>query len=294
VEEKKKILFIINPISGVGKKNIIPQKIKENLNIKQFDYEITYTAYKKHSFEIAFENKNKFDVIVAIGGDGTVNEVGSALIHSNCKLAILPTGSGNGIARHLKIPLKISKAIQKINQFQFKSIDTGLIGDKVFIASCGFGFDAHIAHQFDKVKKRGFFTYIKLVWKEFRKYQEKEILVLMNNEEKVYKKFLFSVANCSEFGNGFTISPQSDETDGVFEIIGLEKFKFYQIPRIIRLFFRKKIHQSPLYFVEKFNDSILISVKNQEEFIFHVDGEVFKTKNQLNIDIKEKSLCVLV
>jgi diacylglycerol kinase family enzyme len=115
VEIKKKILFLINPVSGIGRKNIIPKLIDKHIDSEKFEFSIQNTEYRKHGHEIALLEKNNFDIIVAIGGDGTVNEIGSALIGSNTALGIIPAGSGNGLARHLGIPLKIKNALKTIN-----------------------------------------------------------------------------------------------------------------------------------------------------------------------------------
>ena len=124
--DKKKILFIINPISGVGKKNIIPPLIEQHINADGFDYKIKYTEYRNHGHEIALEGKEQYNAIIAVGGDGSVNEIGSALVNSEAALGIIPCGSGNGLARHLKIPLKPADAIKRINLFNKTKISENI------------------------------------------------------------------------------------------------------------------------------------------------------------------------
>ena len=154
---KKKIRFIINPISGIGKKNQLPALIEQYLDHSIFDYEITITEYRKHAKAIAAQSAiDGFDIVCAVGGDGSVHEVGTALIGTETKLAILPTGSGNGLARHLKIPLNLIEAIQSINEQNASVMDTVLVNDKPFLGVGGYGFDALIAKKFDEYHTRGF------------------------------------------------------------------------------------------------------------------------------------------
>ena len=135
---KKKIRFIINPISGGVKKAKVPQMIEEHLDHTLFDYDIVITQYKKHAKSIAEESAREgIDIVCAVGGDGSVHEVGTALVGTKCHLAIIPTGSGNGLARHLKIPLKTPLAIQNINELNSLIMDTGLANDKPFLLGDG-------------------------------------------------------------------------------------------------------------------------------------------------------------
>jgi len=131
--DQKKILFLLNPISGIGKKNVIPDLIERHFAHSDFEAELRNTEYRNHGHEIAETEKGNYNCIVAIGGDGSVNEVGSALVNSKCILGIIPTGSGNGLARHLGIPLEPEKAIERIKGFNSLSIDTGKVNDRIFI-----------------------------------------------------------------------------------------------------------------------------------------------------------------
>lgn len=293
MNSKIDILFIINPISGVGKKKIIPKCIDKYLDKTKFTYQIKYTQYRRHAHKITQQNKDKFNVIVAIGGDGTVNEVGSALIHSNCAMAIIPTGSGNGLAHHLKIPGKIKDALLTINQYQIKKIDSGLVNNLPFIGTCGFGFDAHIAKKFDEYHKRGLISYAKLVRKEFKKYQPLTYKVTINNEVKQFETFMFSVANSSEFGNGFVISPDSDISDGIIENVILEKFKFKDVFKLGKQIFSQQINQSKYFRSFTVNSNYKIEILNQQKSLFHIDGEPLEGGNEFTIKIAPKSLLVV-
>lgn len=295
MSEKIKILFLINPISGVGKKKIIPKCIDKYLDKTKFDFQIKYTQYRYHARQLTSENKNKFNVIVAIGGDGTVNEVGSALIHSNCALAIIPTGSGNGLARHLKIPNKIKNALLTINQYQITTIDTGKVNDKYFIGTCGFGFDAHIAKKFDEYHKRGLISYAKLIRKEFKKYQPLRYKVTLNHQVKEFETFMFCVANSSEFGNGFVISPLSNIQDGIFENVSLDQFKYKDVFKLGKQIFKRQITQSDYFKSFSASNSYQIEILSKSNPIYHIDGEPLMNNNSVfKIEILPQSLKVVI
>ena len=146
---KKRILFILNPISGTVKKAGIPQLVENYLDHSLFDPVFRYTEYAGHATEIAQEAcEDGYDIVVAVGGDGTINEVGRALIHTSTAMGILPCGSGNGLARHLKIPMNMKKALSIINQCDIRELDYGTINDNPFFCTCGMGFDAFISQKF--------------------------------------------------------------------------------------------------------------------------------------------------
>jgi diacylglycerol kinase (ATP) len=163
----EKIGFIINPISGTRTKQNIPELIESILEANRFEPVIKYTECAGHATKLAIEMvKEGFSIVVAVGGDGTVNEVARSLIHTNTALGIVPCGSGNGLARHLGIPLSISDSLELLNNYRIAEIDYGIANNIVFFCTCGVGFDALIGHQFAHSKTRGFFTYLKSILTE--------------------------------------------------------------------------------------------------------------------------------
>lgn len=291
--DKIDILFLINPISGVGRKNIIPKCIDKFLDKTKFNHTIQYTEYRKHGFEIASQSKDRFKVIVAIGGDGTVNEIGSALINSTTLLGIIPTGSGNGLARHLAIPLRIKQALLTINAYHSITIDTATVNGIPFIGTCGFGFDAHIATEFDAHHKRGFLSYAKLIQQEFFSYKPLEFKVTYDDKVVERKAFMYSVANSSQFGNGFTISPKSDLQDGVFEHVFLDKFKLKDMPLLGKQIFTKQINNSKFFNGFEASSVVNVEILNQTKSIFHIDGEAMKGGAEFQIKVVPKSLSII-
>ncbi|HRO75159.1 MAG TPA: YegS/Rv2252/BmrU family lipid kinase [Crocinitomicaceae bacterium] len=288
---KKRIRFIINPISGIGKKNQLPDLIETFLDHDKYEYEIQLTEYRKHARQIAINSsKEGFDIVCAVGGDGSVHEVGTGLINTNTTLAIIPTGSGNGLARHLKIPLEIIQSIECINDGFTSKIDTVTANGTPFLGFGGFGFDAVVAKRFDEYHKRGFSSYIKLVFQEFFKYKAKETVITLDNKIIRGDYFLCSIANSSELGNGFCLSPKSQLDDGKAELCLLKPVSFWSVPKLVLDFFTSKAHTNKNIEIHAFSTA-KIQIKDS---IAHFDGEPFEMANDIEIAIKSKSLNILV
>lgn len=291
MSKRDEILFLINPISGVGKKNDVPALIKKHLSNHKF--RVAYTEYRNHGSEIASKEKDNVKAIIAIGGDGTVNEIAGALVHSECALGIIPAGSGNGLARHLKIPLNIKSAIERINQFEPVLMDTGTVNKRFFAVTAGFGFDGYIAHCFDQHHKRGFLSYAALIAREYKKYQPQEYEIEINGEHIKTSALFCAVANSSQFGNGFTISPSSDMKDGKMELVLVDKFPMIESMIVGTRFFTQSIENSKHYRKYTFAKSITIKVLSQDEIHFHLDGEPLQDGLQFDIAIHPKSLYII-
>ena len=208
----KSVTFIVNPLSGTHKKGEIPDIISQALDKTKFDYKVLFTEYAGHAAELTRNAvKGHTDIVVAVGGDGTVNEVARSLVHTSTALGIIPCGSGNGLARHLCIPMDIRKAIAIINQCKIDLLDYGVINDLPFFCTCGMGFDAFISLKFAGAGKRGPITYVENVLKEGLKYQPETYIVQDETGTKQYKAFLIACANASQYGNNAFIAPQATD-----------------------------------------------------------------------------------
>ena len=163
----RNIAFIINPIAGtIGKRKMI-NLIEKNVDSSVWTHDIVVTKYAGHATELALHYAQLgFEAVVAVGGDGTVNEVACGLIGTNTALGVVPSGSGNGFARHLGIPIRIPSAIDRLNRCGAMRCDYGLVNDKPFFVTCGCGFDAHISEEFQKADKRGIKTYVEKIFTE--------------------------------------------------------------------------------------------------------------------------------
>ena len=269
----------------------MPALIEQYLDHSIFDYEITITEYRKHAKAIAAQSAmDGFDIVCAVGGDGSVHEVGTALIGTETKLAILPAGSGNGLARHLKIPLNLIEAIQSINEQNTSVMDTVLVNDKPFLGIGGYGFDALIAKKFDEFHTRGFWSYAKLVLREYASYKPISVKIEFPTYQRELPVVLCTLANSSEFGNGFCVSPYSNISDGKIELCILKPFSMWKAPAVVYRFFKRTSHLSrfsEIIPVEK----VRITLTHK---MAHYDGEPFEVRNELNVQVIPKSLNILV
>jgi YegS/Rv2252/BmrU family lipid kinase len=288
---KKRIWFIINPISGVRRKDDIPALIRRFLDHDTYTFEIQYTKHKGHAIELA-QNAVQLgiDIVCAVGGDGSVHEVGTPLIGTSTSLAVIPIGSGNGLARHMLIPRNIKKAIQTINLNHQILMDTVMVNDQPFLGVGGYGLDAIIAKKFDEDHKRGFLTYVKHVFKEFFRYNPMNISIDTNGQIKKLPVVLCTIANTSEFGNGFKVSPKSDATDGKLELFLLKPFSLFGIPKMIYQFFTGRSDQSIYSEVISFQKA-KISLPNG---VAHHDGEPLMVMRELNVRVVPHSLHIIV
>ncbi len=291
-ESQQKILFIINPASGSGKHKQLPSLIKKNINHHNFTYEIVYTKEPGHAAELSREAmKKNFAMIIAVGGDGTVNEVAKSLIGSDIALGIIPLGSGNGLARHLRIPLDTSKALDLLNHHHLKWIDTVRINESYFLCVAGMGFDAQVTNAFAHLHSRGFFSYVKAFIQKFPDYQPKNYHMIIDGKHYSTKAFLISFANSSQYGNNAYIAPKALIDDGYLDLTILQAFPTYLLPKFTYLLFNRKLDQEVKYFTQIRCKDVVIEDQNLS---LHVDGEPFLTTRPVHIQIMPSSLKVAV
>jgi YegS/Rv2252/BmrU family lipid kinase len=289
---KKRITFILNPISGTHSKDVIPECIDEIISKDDFDYEIRTTEYAGHAAEIARDCvARQVDIVVAIGGDGTVNEVARSLTHTETALGIIPCGSGNGLARHLCIPLDIKKALKIISQCQIESFDYGVINDLPFFCTCGMGFDAFISFKFAEAGKRGPITYVENVLKEGLKYKPETYEVEDETGAKKYKAFLIACANASQYGNNAYIAPHATMKDGMMDIVILEPFTPFDAPQISFDLFSKTLEKNSK--IKTFKSKHIHIHRNQPGAI-HYDGDPIMTGNDIDVHIEEQGIKIVV
>lgn len=288
MSKQREVLILVNPVSGVHDKKSIVKEVVENLE-DHINFDLRYTEYADHATILAKESvDNKLDAVVVIGGDGTINEVGKALVGSKTALAVIPCGSGNGFARHLKIPLETKAATEKINRFKKSKIDVGSANDQIFLSTLGVGFDAHVAHKFADFGKRGFLSYMQVSTNEFVGYNSEKYKIKIDGKVIEKEAFLIVVANASQYGNNAWIAPSASTRDGKLNVGILSKFPAAYIPDILLKLFNKKIEHSKYY--EKLVVEELELLYNG---IYHIDGEPLETKDNLKIKVLNKALRVI-
>jgi diacylglycerol kinase (ATP) len=287
---KKKIRFIINPISGVGRQKLAEKAIARYFDFSSFESDVVYTDRAGHSRDLVSDAvREKINVVVAVGGDGSINEIGGALLHSDTILAVLPCGSGNGFAGHLGIPKNLKRAIKVINRFNVSRIDTISVNDQTIVNIGGIGFDALVSYDFSKGSRRGARGYIKAIAKQLFSYKVRECILEVNGEERHISPLLIAIANASQYGNGAYVNPTGKIDDGYFELCILHKFPKISFIFLLILLFVKKIHLSKYMEVIKTKECKII----QKDILFHCDGEWMKMGNELNVRINPLSLQVV-
>jgi diacylglycerol kinase (ATP) len=285
----RKILFIVNPSAGK----------KRNLDLKEFiEKEFNHTNFTvavSSSLQYFEEIKQralteKFTDVIACGGDGTVNKVASFACKNNLRLGILPLGSGNGLARSVKVSINLKKALRQIEGGKTIKIDAGVLNEKLFFCASGMGFDAHIAALFEKTEARGLGGYISLISKEFFSYKNEHYTLKFNGKEIVKPAFVLACCNSGQYGNDFYIAPTASMTDGKITISILKPFSKWLVPYFMLKVVLKKAHT--LNCVETYHTNSLQIIREQKGFV-HLDGEPNEEGTEINYSIKPLALEII-
>lgn len=299
----KNIAFIINPISGSKEtqnaKRKLPKLIMQTLDSEQWLPNITFTEYAGHAVELARQYARMgFDAVVAVGGDGTVNEVARGLVmgygnrpaSERTALGILPMGSGNGFARHLGIPIRPQKAIEMINHAEPISVDYGLANGKLFVSTCGTGFDALIADHFAGSSKRGFSTYLQNIIRDAFSYHAQTYHIVGDGLDVTHKAFLITFANANQWGYEALIAPKASIQDGKMDIMLMSSHALLGSASLALRLFAGSIDDS------HFMDTLRareVTLEREEAAPFHIDGDPVEMEKDIHIRIVEDGLRVL-
>jgi len=288
----EKVLFIINPKSGVDRVKAIQDLIGSRLDKNRFQPEIAHTRYARHGTELAREAVAAgFKIIVAVGGDGSVNDVIAGIYGTDATLAIIPKGSGNGLARSLRIPLDPAKAIDLINHGRRTAIDLGIADNRIFVSNAGVGFDALVARKFAKSKRRGMAIYSWIVTRHLWTYKEWEWEVEIDGEQLKEKAFILTVANAEQFGYNFRIAPIADLQDGLFDVVIIRKY-----PKILGAGIA----------LRAFNGSLLkskyvrhlrgkhITIRHPRLSLLQMDGDVHPCGPEVKVEMLGQALKIIV
>lgn len=287
----KNIAFIINPISGGVNKRKLPKMIEKELDHSQWLENIVFTEYAGHGTELARQfAKMGFDAVVAVGGDGTVNEVVCGVRDTETALGVIPTGSGNGFARHIGMSLRFNRAMEQINRGEAIKADYGLVNEHPFVCTCGVGFDALIADKFAAAGTRGMKTYLQQIFKDLFSYRPETYTIKGKDIELNSEAFLITFANANQWGNDAFIAPKASIQDGKMDIAILSKFPLILAPSLAFGLFTKLIDR------ETYMNTIQtqeVTVIREKEGPMHVDGEPLHMPKELHIRIVEDGLRIL-
>ena len=285
-------MFVYNPISGSHRLIPVMPIIERFVNTDLYDFSIVSTKYRGHATEIAQEYAAKqYDAVIAVGGDGTVNEVGRGLIGTGTALGIIPCGSGNGLARHLGISLDPFKAVKWLDKSIFTDIDYGMIEDHPFFCTCGVGFDAKVTDAFSKAGTRGLITYMESILKEIATYHNETYKLSFDNSSETFEAFFITCANADQWGNNAFIAPSASLQDGMLDVIAAHPFSVVDAPLIAFQLFNKLIEKNPNVSVRKCQE---LTITRQSEGPAHYDGEPILLGKEIHIKLIKGGLKVLI
>jgi diacylglycerol kinase (ATP) len=289
---RKHLVFIINPKSGVERQKEIKEGIDTLLDKEQYSYEILNTQFEKHGTQLAKEAAgNGAYAVVAVGGDGSVNDIVQGLIGTDTLLAIIPKGSGNGMARTMHIPLDTNEAIKVINKGNTCAMDVAYANDRPFISNAGVAFDALISKKFAKSETRGLMVYSWLVTKYMWLYKSWDWNITIDGKEMKSRAFIVNVANGQQFGYNFKIAPMADFTDGLLDLIIVRRFPKILGGILSARFIMGTIHKSP--FVKHFRGKEII-ISNPSLRLMQTDGDAHACENSIRFTIQKGAQKVIV
>lgn len=288
---RKKIKFIVNPIAGFRRdKQFIIARLQKIGG--DFDMVIEKTSCRGEGRTLAAAAAREgFDTVVAIGGDGTVNEAASALAGTATALGIIPRGSGNGLARSLGIPMNPEHAIRIACSGQRRRIDVGLAAHRHFVVVTGVGFDATVGKLFDETYWRGPLPYFYLGMKKLLTYQPRQVQLSFEKQTLKLKPFLIAVANTCQYGNGAMIAPHARCDDGQLDICIVDDANKFSILRHLPKLFNGTIERVPHI---RYYRSSEIVMEGEGPLLFHVDGEPETIDGALRISVLPRALQVIV
>ena len=284
---KIKILFIVNPISGIGRQKKIEDLIEKNLDTQKFDYQIVYTQYPGHAVKIAEESAPDFDVITAVGGDGSINEIARSLAGTETALAIIPCGSGNGLARTLGIPVIPNMAVKYLNKAEFKTIDTCEVNKQFFLSLAGAGYDSQVARRYQFLEGRGFKTYFKAILGSFFNYKPLEYTLNIDGEIIKRTALLVTVCNSTQYGYGFKISPKAELDDGLMDVVIVKKPQLWRMPFVLMNIAAGRAHKSKCFEIIQCRKVELLG--NKKGWV-NLDGETVKLDKSLEFEVKQRNI----
>lgn len=286
----RKLLFIVNPIAGTRSKKKILQLIDAISTEGPFDVEIRETRAKGDATQLAQETDA--DIVVAVGGDGTVHEVAQGILGSQKTLGIIPCGSGDGLALHLGISRNPKAAIQTLLNGKPETIDYGTInGQQQFFCTAGAGLDADVAWEFAHGSKRGLWSYISLAWKVWRHSKPQDYVVEIDNNKLSVKAVLITVGNANQWGNQARIASLASVQDGMLDVCIVSPFKTTEIPILAAELLDGHAHKSRRVHMSR---GKIITIHRQQEGPVHFDGDPYMMGTDIHITVEQAALHAMV
>jgi lipid kinase, YegS/Rv2252/BmrU family len=289
----QKIAFIVNPVSGIGGKASLLRQIQRMFSQEAgWEADVYQTTGSGDAYRAALAYKEAGDrvAVVAVGGDGTVNQVANALVHSGIPMGIIPTGSGNGLARHLKIPMAISKSLAVLQAFHTIDIDSGSLNGQAFFCTAGIGFEANVGNRFNTAPIRGLPSYMAISAMEYLQYHPESYKIYVGEQLLEPEAFLVTFANGAQWGNNVYIAPEADITDGLLDMVIWKRTPAVGMPIMAMRLLTRKIGKS--VYIEHIRGGSFRVERKQEGWV-QLDGESCKMGASLSIEVHTRSLKVI-
>ncbi len=287
-----KTCFILNPKAGPSQRHDMPALIARHFGTREADYEIRATEYAGHAVELARTAAAEgFAVVAAVGGDGTVNEVGRGLLGTETALGIIPQGSGNGLARHLKVPLGLAEALRRLAAPDFSRMDVGVINGHHFFCTAGLGFDAHVSQHFAMAGSRGLSTYLQVTLREYRRYRPVAVQANLDGQEIATDCYVLAFANASQYGNNAYIAPRADLRDGLLDVCLIDALPPVRAFRVSLAMAMGNLPQSKAAEYFRVPRGRVVA---EAPIGFHVDGDYMGHATEFEIDLLPLALAVAV
>ena len=292
MDTRKKLLAVINPISGTANKQYIPETITEVMDESKWDVMIRFTQRPGHATDLAKQAiKQGYYGVLAIGGDGTINEVAAALRDSDTALGIIPNGSGNGLARHLNIPIDVKRALEEINNDRIEQFDYCMANQHPFFCTCGVGFDAHVSAKFAESKKRGPMSYLKNTLVEYLRYRSEEYSIETADQVLTERAFVIACGNASQYGNNAFITPNASMQDGLIDVTLIQPFTPLDTAVLGILLFTKHIDQDTN--IQSFRTPSL-TIHRPKAGVMHIDGEPMMMEADIEVKCVHNGIKILL
>jgi len=285
-----KAIFLVNARSGVRRRHGIEALIHDTC--AHLEHEIVACGAKDELDEIvARAERDGVDVVYAVGGDGTVHETAKRLIGRALALGVVPTGSGNGFARQIGLPMNLRASMQSCRGGRIVTIDTARVNGMPFLATMGVGFDAAIAEAFANAGTRGLRTYVRAGLREFRRFRAESYDITIDGATRTRRAFVVEVANAAHYGNNARIAPPASLQDGVLDVVIVDEVNILQAAALVPRLFRGTIDKSRHVTIAQ---GTRIEIRRPAAGPAQLDGEPVSLPARLSIEIVPQSLRVLV
>ena len=288
----KKLRILINPIAGHGLAPRIAKMVDASGLNENYIVDTQTTEYAGHAIELAKSAVNEaYDAVVAVGGDGTVNEVASSLVGTNTALGIIPAGSGNGLARHIGMQLDPRKGLMELNKANIALIDSLKINGRFAVNVSGFGFDGYVAWLFNKSKRRGLSTYAKIGMQEYFRYPPAEFQINVDGTSHLCSATMLVIANASQFGNAAVIAPKADLHDGLLDLVVVNRPGILHLPQMFFRLFNGTLKDNQ--YLKTYHCRRFTAISSRPIHL-HIDGEATDPISKIEVELYPSSLKVLI